>query len=216
MRAVTQRLVNCNLTVPHSLRVFVRVRRGKAAPLALAAARIWWRAVGLRLLGLRLDRLRLVNLLWRLAVAVLFPLTPLVGQLPILRGRGHLVGLFHFEEHRRGRTVLHGPEITERGRTIFRGSQHYDVTNALMWLSVGGNLSSKSQSPFLGVELDGALLKLRLLVLGLHTDPIWVVPELVLLQAHLCGKHCLAVGAAVTQLFSYGGLKQTQTWGEGI
>lgn len=74
-----------------------------------------------------------------------------------------------------------------------------------------GILGSKSQSPFLGVGLDRGLLKLRLLVLGLHTNPVWVVPQLVLLQAHFCGKHCLAVGTAVTQLLGYGGLIQTET-----
>lgn len=100
-------------------------------------------------------------------MAVLFPLALLVGQLPVLRGRGHFVGLFHFEEHRRGGTVLHGP--------------------------------------FLGVGLDRGLLKLRLLVLGLHANPVWVVPQLVLLQANLCGKHCLTVGTAMTQLLGYGG-----------
>lgn len=79
-----------------------------------------------------------------------------------------------------------------------------------MWVSVGGNLSSKS--PFLGVGLDDrGLLKLRLLVLGLHANPVWVVPQLVLLQANLCGKHCLTVGTAMTQLLGYGGLVQTQT-----
>lgn len=38
-----------------------------------------------------------------------------------------------------------------------------------------------------------------------------MVPLLVLLQAHLCGEHRLTVGAAVTQLLSYGGLVETQT-----
>lgn len=94
-----------------------------------------------------------------------------------------------------------------------RGSQHYDVPNTVMWVSVGENLSSKSQSPFLGVGLAGSLLKLSGLLL--HTSPVWVVPQLVLLQAHLCGKHCLTVGTAMTQLLSYGGLIQTQTWREG-
>lgn len=61
-------------------------------------------------------------------------------------------------------------------------------------------------SPFLGVGLDGGLLKLRLLVLGLHAGPVRVVPQLVLLQAHLGGKHRLTVGTAMTQLLGYGGL----------
>lgn len=91
-----------------------------------------------------------------LALAMLFPLILLVGQLPILRGHRHLMGLFHFEEHRRGGTVLHGPEFTERGRA-FLGSQHEDVTKSIMWLTVWGG-SCKSQSPFLGVELDWGLL----------------------------------------------------------
>ena len=143
-------------------------------------------------------------------MVVLFPLTLLVGQLSVLRGRRHLVGLFHFEEHRRGGTVLHGPEFTDPARTVL-GSQHYDITNTIMWVSVGGNLSSKFQSPFLGVGLDRGLLKLSLLVLGLHTNSVWVVPELVLLQTHLCGKCCLTVGTAMTQLLGYSGLIQTQT-----
>lgn len=67
------------------------------------------------------------------------------------------------------------------------------------------------ESPFLGIEFDRGLLKLSLPVLGLHANPFWVVPQLVLLQAHLCGKHCLTVGAAVTQLLGYGGLIQTQS-----
>lgn len=117
----------CNLTVPHSLWVFIRERRGKASPLTFTAPRVGRRALRLWLLGLRLDWLGLVNLLRRLTVAVLFLLAPLVGQLPVLRRRGHLVGLFHFEEHWRGGTVLHGPEFKDRGRTIL-GSQHYDVT----------------------------------------------------------------------------------------
>lgn len=140
-------MICCNLTVPHSLWVFIRERRGKAAPLTFTAPRIRRRALGLRLLGLRLDMLGLVNLLWRLAVAVLFPLTLLVGQLPVLRRRWHLVGLFYFEEHRRGGTVLHGPEFTDQRMTIL-GSQHYDVTNTIMWVSVGGNLSSKNPVTF--------------------------------------------------------------------
>lgn len=81
---------------------------------------------------------------------------------------------------------------------------------------MGGNLSSKSQSPFLGGGLDRGLLKFRPLVLGLHTNPVWVVPQLVLLQAHLCGKHCLTVRTAVTQLLGYGGLIQTKTRREGM
>lgn len=91
------------------------------------------------------------------------------------------------------------------------GGQVWAVSIMMLLTPLCGNLSSKSQSPFLGVELDGGLLKLRLLVLGLHANPVWVVPQLVLLQAHLCGKHCLTVGTAVTQLLSYGGLTQTQT-----
>lgn len=197
------------LTVPHSLGVFIGERRRKAAPLALTATRVRRRALGLRVLGLRLDWLWRVSLL---AVAVLFPLTLLVGQFPVLRGHGHLVGLFYFEEQWRGGAVLHGPKSTQRRKTIL-GSQH---CKTMTWLRAGGNFSCKSQSPFLGVELDRGLLKLCLLVLGLHTNPFWVVPQLVLLQAPLCGEHCLAVGAAVTQLLSYGGLMQTQTWGEGI
>lgn len=120
------------------------------------------------------------------------------------------MGLFHFEEHWRGGTVLHGPEFTDRGRTVL-GSQHYDVTNTIVWVSVGGNLSSKSQSPFLGDGLDRSLLKFRLLLLGFGSNPVGVVPQLVLLQAHFCGEHCLTVGTAMTQLLGYGGLIQTQT-----
>lgn len=97
-----------------------------------------------------------------------------------------------------------------------RGTQHYDVTNTIMCVGVGGNLCFKSQSPFLGVELDGVLLKLRLLVLGLHANSVRVVPQLVLLQAHLCGKRCLTVGTTVTQLLGYSGLIQREAWGEGI
>lgn len=99
-------------SVLHSLWVFVRKRRGKAAPLAFTSPCIRWRALGMRLLGVRLDWQGLVNLLWRLAVAVLFPLIFLVGQLPILRGCGHFMGLFHFEEHWRGGTDLHGPFLS--------------------------------------------------------------------------------------------------------
>lgn len=91
------------------------------------------------------------------------------------------------------------------------GGQVWAVSIMTLLTPLCGNLSSKSQSPFLGVELDRRLLKLRLLVLGLHTNSVRVVPQFVLLQAHLCGKHCLAVGTAVTQLFGYGGLTQTQT-----
>lgn len=170
----------CNLTVPHPLWVFVGVRRGKASAFAFTAPRVRGCALGLRLLGLRKDRQGLVDLLWRLTVAVLFPLAPLMGQLPILRGRGRLMGLFHFEEHRRGWAVLHGPEFTDRGRTV-QESQCYDFTNTIMRVSVGGNLSSKSQSPFLGVGLYRGLLKFGLLILGLHSDPVGVVPQLVLL-----------------------------------
>lgn len=81
---------------------------------------------------MKLDRRRLVSLL---ALAMLFPLILLVGQFPVLRGHRHLVGLFHFEEHRRRGTVLHGPEFTERGRA-FLGSQHEDVTKSIKWLTV--------------------------------------------------------------------------------
>lgn len=201
--------IHCNLTVSHSLWVFIREWRRKTATLTLTATRIRWRALGLWLLRLRLDRLWLMSLL---AVAVLFPFTFLVGQLPILRGHGHLVGLFYFEEHRRVGTVLHGPRFTKRGWTIF-SSQHYDVTKTACGLLWVGNC--KSQSPFLGVELDRGLLKLSLPVFGFHTNPVRVVPQLVLLQAYLCGEHCFTVGAAVTQLFSYGGLIQIQTWERG-
>lgn len=77
-------------------------------------------------------------------------------------------------------------------------------------------MSCKSQSPFLGVGLDVGLLELGLRVFGLHVRPLWVVPQLVLLQAHLRGKHRLAVGTAMTQLLGYGGLTQTETRGEAI
>lgn len=43
-----------------------------------------------------------------------------------------------------------------------------------------------------------------------------MAPLLVLLQAHLCGERRLAVGTAVTQLLSYGGLLGTETSGEGV
>lgn len=137
-------------------------------------------------------------------MAVLFPLTPLVGQLSILRGNGHLVGLFYLEEDWRGRTVLHGPEFTESTRTILI-SQPYDYNKSV---TVCG---FEPQSPFLCVELDWVLLKLGLLISGLHTDPVWVVPKLVLLQANLCCKHRLAVWTAVTQLLTYCGLMYTLT-----
>lgn len=61
-----------------------------------------------------------------MAVAVLFPLILLVSHPSILRGHEHLMGLLHLEEHWRGGAVFHGPEITERGRTIL-GSQNYNV-----------------------------------------------------------------------------------------
>lgn len=86
------------------------------------------------------------------------------------------------------------------------------LLTSLTRVSVGGNSSSESQSPFLGVELErGLLMKLGLVVLGLHADPVRVVPQLVLLQTHLGGKHGLAVGAAVTQLLGDSGLMTTQT-----
>lgn len=124
---MTFRQTHCDLTVPHPLRVFVGERRRKAVPLALAAPRVRRRA------------LRLVTLL---AVAEMLPLVLLVGQLPVLRGRRHLVGLFHFEEHRRGRAVLHGPGITERGRTFFFGgnvSVRMLLKSIIMSLGVGGS-----------------------------------------------------------------------------
>lgn len=115
----------------HSLWVFIGERRGKAASFAFTATRIRWRALRLRLLGQSLDWLWLVRLL---AVAVLFSLTPLVGQLSILRGSGHLVGLFHLEEHRRGRTVLHGSEFTESTRTILISPQYnYNKRVMVIW-----------------------------------------------------------------------------------
>lgn len=191
----------CNLTVLHSFWVFIWEMGGRAVALTFAAPCIRWCALGL---------LGLVNLLWGLAVAVLFPLTLLVGQLPVQSRCRCLVGFFHFEEHRRGGTVLHGPEFTDRKRTVL-GSQHYEVTNTIMLLRVGGKVNSKSQSPFLGAGLDGCLLKFRLLVLRLHTNSVWVVPQLVLLQAHLCCKHCFTVGTAMTQLLCYSGLIQTET-----
>lgn len=43
-----------------------------------------------------------------------------------------------------------------------------------------------------------------------------MAPLLVLLQAHLCGERRLAVGTAVTQLLSYGGLVGTETSVEGV
>lgn len=135
---------------------------------------------------------------------MLFLLTLLAGQLPVQSGRGHVVGLFHFEKHRRRGTVLHGPERTGWPVSI----RTVTLLTPLLG-SVCVDLRSTSQSPFLGVGLDMSLLKLSLLLLGLRTSPVWVVPQLVLLQAHLCGKHGLAVGTAVTQLLSYGGL-QTQ------
>lgn len=88
------------LTVSHALRVFVGVGGGGATPLAFTAPRIRRCALGLRL----------VTLQWRLRVALLSPLTPVVGQLPIVGGGGGLMGLFHFEEHWGGEAVLHGPE----------------------------------------------------------------------------------------------------------
>lgn len=90
------------------------------------------------------------------------------------------MSLFHFEEHRRRGTILHGSEFTGRKRTVLAGQCKY-VTHTITWLREGDNLSSKSRSPFLGVELDGGVVELRLLVLGLHTDPVWVVPQLMLL-----------------------------------
>lgn len=147
-----------------------------------------------------LDWLRLMLLLAvAVAVAVLFPLTPLVGQLSILRGNGHLMGLFYLEEHWRWGTVLHGPEFTGSMRTILISQQHkYNKCVTVCGFEL--------QSPFLCVELDQVLLKFSLLISRLYTDPVWVVPQLVLLQANLCCKHCFAVRAAVTQLLTYCGL----------
>lgn len=103
IQPTTFRQRHCELTVLHALWVFVGKRRWKAAPLTLAAPCVRRRT--LRLLALQ-------------AVAYLLPLVPLVWQLPVLRWHWHLVGLFHFEEHRRGRAVLYGPAITEHSKTF--------------------------------------------------------------------------------------------------
>ena len=63
-----------------------------------------------------------------------------------------------------------------------------------------GGFSGKPGSPFLGVGLDGGLVELGVLVFGLQADPVGMVPQLMLLQAHLGGKHRLAVRTAMTQL----------------
>lgn len=101
----------CDLTVLHSLWVFIMKRRRKAAPFAFTSSCIRWCALGLWLL---LSWLGLMDLLWRLALNVLSPLALVVGQFSILRGCRCLLSLFHFEEHRWGRTVLHGPKLTDR------------------------------------------------------------------------------------------------------
>lgn len=139
---MTFRQTHCDLTVPHPLWVFVGERRRKAAPLALAAPRVRRRA------------LRLVTLL---AVAEMLPLVPLVGQLPVLRGRRHLVGLFHFEEHRRGRVVLHGPGITERGRTFLfqRERQCEDVAQIHYYVARCGWVALNPSHLFLALNLTG-------------------------------------------------------------
>lgn len=132
-------------------------------------------------------------------MAVLFSLNPVVGQLSVLRRNGHLVRLFHLEEHRRGRTVLHGPKFTESMRTILISQQHNENKRYML-------CGFDQHSPFFCVEFDWVLLKLCFLISGLHTGPVWVVPQFMLLQTHLCCKHCLAVRAAVTQLLTYCGL----------
>ncbi len=77
-------------------------------------------------------------------------------------------------------------------------------------------------TPFFGISLHGAFLLFgfRLGIrfgiqgdpgFGLHGDPFWVVPQLVLLKTHLGGKHSLTVRASVTQLLCYGRLNATQT-----
>lgn len=102
--------------MPHSLRVFVGEGRGEAAPLALTPPGVGGGALALRLVGLRLDRLgvlgRLVGGLTAV-VRVLLPLAPLGRHLAVLRGRGDLVGLLHFEEHWGGGAVLHRPGYTD-------------------------------------------------------------------------------------------------------
>ena len=44
-----------------------------------------------------------------LTVDVRLLLASVQGHLAVVRRRGRLVGLFHFEEHRGGGAVLHGP-----------------------------------------------------------------------------------------------------------
>ena len=64
------------------------------------------------------------------------PLAAVRGQLAVVRGRGGLVGLFHFEEHRGRGAVLHGPgrETTqgEKGRvatdTVHEGEDSVEAT----------------------------------------------------------------------------------------
>lgn len=155
----------CNLTVLHSFWVFVRERRWKATPLTFTAPCIRRRTLGMGLLGLRLDWLGLVNLLWRLAVAVLFPLTFLVGQLPVQSRRGHLMGLFHFEKHWRGGTVLHGPEFTDRGRTVWAVSIMTLLTPLCGSVWVGIWALNPSHL-FLGLDLTGVFWSLGCSFLG--------------------------------------------------
>ncbi len=77
-------------------------------------------------------------------------------------------------------------------------------------------------TPFLGISLHGAFLLFGFGLgigfgvrgdpgLGLHGDPFWVVPQLVLLKTHLGGKHSLTARASLTQLLCYGCLNATQT-----
>lgn len=77
-------------------------------------------------------------------------------------------------------------------------------------------------TPFLCISLHGAFLLFGFGLgigfgvqgdpgLGLHGDPFWVVPQLVLLKTHLGGKHSLTVRASMTQLLCYGRLNATQT-----
>lgn len=68
---------------------------------------------------------------------------------------------------------------TEGGQIL--GCQGHDFTNTIILVSAGEDVSSKSQSPFLGVGLNRSLLKFGLLILGLHSNPVGVVPQLVLL-----------------------------------
>lgn len=62
--------------------------------------------------------------------------------------------------------------------------------------------------PFLGGGLDGHLVRYGLLFLGVHRDPVGMVPKLVLFQADLCCKDCLTVGTAMAKLFRYWGLEK--------